>query len=176
MQSKSALLFNLLLVLIFSSCYSSNDIAVKLTPTYRLLREMGMTAHVTSPIPANDTHAALASALGLEEFVVTHFLHRPLEYYYHEWKEGKRDSAGYLVNLKNLDDDAAIPTFLPKLDGESLFLYGRKKEGGYIVVADQNNNNFFDDDTAYIIERPIENNKTETTGLTFPTVRLNNLQ
>ncbi len=136
---------------------------------------MGQTFWATEDITNESPLSAYAQQMGLDNFIITHFLHRPWEYYYFEWKEGKRDSTSYLTSLGHFNEKGNIPVNFPKVDAESLFLFGRKKTGEYIVIADENNNNSFSDDSVRTVI-PITGKKTQDVHATLPAVRINNLQ
>jgi|GEM_PF-2566991 len=175
MQANYKTLDCLVLLLFLISCGSSKDIVVRLSPKYDLSREMGQTFWTTKDITNESPLSAYAQQLGLDNFIITHFLHRPWEHYYFEWKEGKKDSASYFALLSDYNQVVNIPANFPKVDGESLFLFGREKKGQYIVVADENNNNSFLDDSVRMVI-PITGKKTEDVIVMLPTVRIKNLQ
>jgi thiol-disulfide isomerase/thioredoxin len=175
MLLKPQLLGLLFISILHTACNSAKEIVVKLTPADGLNREMDNRASTAQPIPADSAQKLYAQRIGLKDYIVTRFQHRPWEKYYHEWKEGKRDSASYASLLNRYGDNDYIPESLPKLDAESNFLFGRKATGEYLLVADENNNNSFSDDSIRTIKNPIRTNKLTDTE-TYPIIQIRNLE
>ncbi|MBD0352189.1 MAG: hypothetical protein ICV65_13640, partial [Flavisolibacter sp.] len=66
-------------------------------------------------IPADSLQTAYAKTLGLDTFIIARYLHRPWEYYYRRWKEGKSDSAAYVSSLRSFGIETPLPADLPSL-------------------------------------------------------------
>ncbi|MBD0365812.1 MAG: TlpA family protein disulfide reductase [Flavisolibacter sp.] len=126
-------------------------------------------------IPADSFQTAYAENLGLDTFIIARYLHRPWEYYYRRWKEGKSDSAAYVSSLRSFGIETPLPADLPSLDAESLFLLGRRTTGEYIVIADENNNNTLRDDSIRVVSN-FRQGKTTGALSSLSAVRINNLQ